>query len=360
MRIAFHAPLKPPDHPVPSGDRTMARLLMRALRVAGHEVFLASRLRTRESAGDPAAQQRICTVAQQEATMLAARLLEDPPDLWFTYHLYYKAPDLVGPLVSRTLGIPYVAAEASHADKRMEGPHAGFASDALSAIRHADAIVCLTRRDREALEEVTQPDRLHDLRPFLPVRPGPGRSVGSGRVRLLTVAMMRPGDKLESFRILARALMRLRHCDWRLTVVGSGEAERDVRSALAPLAARVDFTGLVPGERLEQIYQAHDIYVWPAVNEAYGLSLLQASANGLPVVAGAEGGVPEIVRHGDSGLLTPPRDPAAFASALHRLLRDRGLRQRLQQGSWRRVERFHRIPAAAAALNRIILPLCRS
>jgi hypothetical protein len=45
MRIAFYAPMKPPDHPVPSGDRRMSRLLIAALGRAGHEVELASRLR---------------------------------------------------------------------------------------------------------------------------------------------------------------------------------------------------------------------------------------------------------------------------------------------------------------------------
>lgn len=338
----------------------MARLLMQALRVAGHEVFLASRLRTREALGNPAAQKHIRALAQQEATMLAARLLEDPPDIWFTYHLYYKAPDLIGPLVCNTLDIPYVAAEVSHAEKRMTGPHAEFARDALSAIKRADAIICLTQRDREALESAARSGRLHDLKPFLQARSGPGKVHAPGPVRLLTVGMMRSGDKLLSFQALARALMLLRHRNWRLTIVGGGEAERCVRTAFGPLRDRVDYTGIVSGEKLNRIYQSHDLYVWPAVNEAYGLSLLQASANGLPVVAAAEGGVPEIIRHGDSGLLVKPRDPAALAQALDRLLRDKHLRQRLHQGSWRRVERFHRISAAASALNRIILPLCRS
>ena len=59
MRVAFYAPLKPPDHPVPSGDRSMARLLIRALELAGHEVGLASRLRSRDTDGDPARQSRL-------------------------------------------------------------------------------------------------------------------------------------------------------------------------------------------------------------------------------------------------------------------------------------------------------------
>ena len=59
MRIAFHAPLKPPDHPVPSGDRRMAQLLMAALAARGHEVALATRLRSFDRDGDARRQARI-------------------------------------------------------------------------------------------------------------------------------------------------------------------------------------------------------------------------------------------------------------------------------------------------------------
>ena len=68
-------------------------------------------------------------------------------------------------------------------------------------------------------------------------------------------------------------------------------------------------------------YAAADLMVWPAVREAYGLALLEAQAAGLPVVAGREGGVEEVVRDGVTGLLTPPREPAAFARAVEELLR---------------------------------------
>lgn len=357
MRIAFHAPLKPPDHPHPSGDRTMARLLMQALRAGGHEVFLASRLRTREPDGDREAQQRLRAAAQQEIAMLSARFTDDPPDLWFTYHLYYKAPDLIGPRIADTFGIPYVAAEASHAAKRMQGPHAGFASDALGAIRRADAIFCMTARDSLALSEVTQPERLHRLRPFMNVRPYRPAAHGRRPLRLLAVGMMRPGDKLDSFLLLARALGLIQGAAWTLTIVGDGEAARQVRAAFAPLGGRVHFTGLLPAEQLDGVYRSHDLYVWPAVNEAYGLSLLQASAHGLPVVAGDEGGVDEIVAHGRNGLLTPPRDPHALAHAIRRLIIDRHLFERLSAGGWRRVERFHRLATASRTMNRVLAAL---
>ncbi len=91
MRIAFYAPLKPPDHPVPSGDRRMARLLVEALRRAGHRVELASRLRSREPQGDPLRQRAIAARGRRTAERLIAawraRPVAERPAAWFTYHL---------------------------------------------------------------------------------------------------------------------------------------------------------------------------------------------------------------------------------------------------------------------------------
>lgn len=360
MRIAFYAPLKPPDHHRPSGDRAMARQFMAALRAAGHDVFLASRLRTREADGDRAAQRRIETLAKQEAVLLAARLLEDPPDLWFTYHLYYKAPDLLGPTLSQRLGIPYVVAEASHAPRRLEGPHAAFARKALAAMRQADAVICMTARDRAGLEGVVADDRLYDLAPFLPLRPGPHRWDGRMPRRLLAVGMMRPGDKLLSYRLLAQSLARVRHLPWRLTIVGDGSAARHVRQAFAPMRGRVDFAGAVGADRLVRLYREHDLLVWPAVNEAYGLALMEASACGLPVIAGDEGGVRAVIRHGVNGLLVRPRDPVAFGRTLARAMTDRGLFSRLRQRGWGHVGARHGFDVATTRLGAILERACAS
>src|SRR5437660_10875531 len=109
-RIAFYAPLKPPDHPVPSGERRVARLLLDALRLAGHQPFVASRLRTYDGRGDPERQQRLAAIGRRGAERLLRCWRRDPekaPELWLTYHLYYKAPDWLGPAVSKALGIPY-------------------------------------------------------------------------------------------------------------------------------------------------------------------------------------------------------------------------------------------------------------
>jgi glycosyltransferase involved in cell wall biosynthesis len=89
------------------------------------------------------------------------------------------------------------------------------------------------------------------------------------------------------------------------------------------------------------------------------MALLEAQASGLPVVAGASGGVPAIVAAGETGLLVPPGDAAAFAAALRRLIVSNDLRARMAASARAKVEREHDLPAAAARLGEIILQLER-
>src|ERR1041384_1816908 len=97
MRIAFYAPMKSPNHPVPSGDRQMARLLIKALQHVGHTVELASELRSYSSEPDDRHDDRGEGEATREIDRLCRNWASTRPDLWFTYHPYYKAPDPLGP-----------------------------------------------------------------------------------------------------------------------------------------------------------------------------------------------------------------------------------------------------------------------
>ncbi|HET9761892.1 MAG TPA: hypothetical protein VFR50_00180, partial [Casimicrobiaceae bacterium] len=171
MRIAFYAPLKPPDHPVPSGDRQMARSLLQALAHAGHEAFVASRLRTFDATGERARQLRIRNIATRIAERLIARLAgATRPQAWFTYHVHHKAPDHLGPLVSRALGIPYLIAEASIAPRRRDGPWSEGYADAYAAIRAADTVVFLNPGDVAEVRKARGAGAAHAmLAPFIDV-----------------------------------------------------------------------------------------------------------------------------------------------------------------------------------------------
>ncbi|MEE1610126.1 glycosyltransferase family 4 protein [Microvirga sp. CF3016] len=329
--VAFYAPLKSPSHPLPSGDRTMARLLMKALDRAGYAPFLASELRTFDKAGDRQLQESLRQQALQEADLLITRCRALPdemrPCLWFTYHVYYKAPDWIGPRVADALGIPYAVAEGSRAAKRAQGLWALGHEGAEAALDRADAVFVMTAHDRESLESARPTHQgLIDLPPFLDLQEWPAsgsRPLPKAAPRLLTVAMMRAGDKLASYRILAAALERLQSLPWTLDVVGDGEARDEVEGLFSALAPRVRFHGQVESKAdLTAFYEAADLLVWPAVNEAYGMVLLEAQALGCAVVAGAYGGVASVVQHGETGMLTPPGDVVAFADALGDLLQN--------------------------------------
>jgi glycosyltransferase involved in cell wall biosynthesis len=372
MRVAFYAPLKPPDHPVPSGDRRMARLLMAALAGAGHTVELAARLRSFDRDGLPERQARLAAIGGRLAARYTEHVHRRPtaerPQAWFTYHLYHKAPDWIGPRVAAALGVPYVVAEASVAAKRAGGPWGLGHEAVIAALARATAVITLNPADEAGIApHVASPTRLHRLKPFLDahdyraaarVRPS-NRAVTAQRFGLdettpwlLAVAMMRAGDKLESYKVLGDALGRLLDQHWSLLVVGDGPAAADVRAALAPLGEeRVTYTGALAEAQLATLYAAADLYVWPAVSEAYGMAILEAQAAGLPVIAGASGGVSSIVGDRRTGMLVPPRDAAALAAALQPLLGEPAMRRAMAQAALAKVAAEHDLPAASRALD---------
>jgi glycosyltransferase involved in cell wall biosynthesis len=371
MRVLFYAPLKPPDHPVPSGDRRVARLLCQALARGGHEVALAARLRSFDRAGDAARQRRIAAIGRKLATRLLMRLEGEPrPEAFITYHLYYKAPDWIGPAVAQMLAIPYVVIEASIADKRARGPWQLGHDAACRALQLARAAISINPADDAGvLPCLAAPDRLYRLAPFLDA--GPFAAAAEQRAAhrsdvaqrfgldpalpwLLTVAMMRNDDKLKSYRVLGEALAQLGTRRWQLLVVGDGPARGAVEKALRYAGARVRYAGRREESELPALYAAADLYAWPAISEAYGMATLEAQAAGVAAVAGDEGGVGEIVARGATGLLTPPGDAAAFAAALARLLDDPAERAAMGEAARAKVARAHGIDAAAVALDRVL------
>jgi glycosyltransferase involved in cell wall biosynthesis len=337
--------MKAPDHPNPSGDRHIARLTLRALARAGFDATCVSRLRVLDMAGDPAAQAGLRAKAEAEAARLNRTLAASPPALWFTYHCHYKAPDLIGPAVADALAIPYVISEASVSPKRRDGPWADFAALADAAIARADRLFWTTARDRPALEAAGHGAKMIHLPAFLDSGPAVKPRPAGHPLRLLTVAMMRPGDKLESYRRLAAALARLPG-DWRLTVVGHGVAREAVLTLLAPFEDRlIHIDDIDDSSLVRPHYEAADLMVWPGVNEGVGMAWLEAQAAGLPVIA-EDGPAARALIGGAT--LTPPDNPRAFAEAITAAA---AARPALARAARAHVEAHHSLEAAAATLK---------
>ena len=370
MRIAFYAPLKAPDHPTASGDRLIAGLLVRALEQAGHEVVLASRLRTFDGTGDRYRQLRLARAARAQAGELLGRWLDASraPGCWFTYHLYHKAPDWIGPRVSARLGIPYLVAEASHAPKQARGRWRHGHRAVAAALARADRVITLNPDDVPGLGRLLgEHAPIVRLAPFLDlsaVAPPGSRARRRARIARLAcadpsapllacVAMMRRGRKAESFRLLAGALERIAHMRWHLLVVGGGPAHADVEAAFAKLCAagRVTFLGSRSPPALHGVVGACDLFVWPALGEPLGMAMLEAQALGVPVIAGNARGVGAVVAHGKGGWLVPEGDEAAFADAVERALADPAALAAAGAAARDRVLAEHGLEAAARRLD---------
>ncbi len=368
MRVAFYAPLKPPDHPVPSGDRRIARLLIQALRTGGHAVEIASRLRSRDGSGNTNRQRRIRAAGRQTAARLIARHRNDPPDLWFTYHLYHKAPDWIGPAVSSALSIPYVAAEPSHAAKQASGPWREGHYAAAAAIARARRLLVFDPLDLPGIAAIAAPDRLVRMPPFLDIAQHPPQHAARAAIArehrldptipwLATVAMLRADVKRESYRVLVAALARIADRPWHLFVAGDGAARAEIETlfdASLECRGRVRFLGALDPGGLARLHAATDLAVWPALGEGFSMALLEAQAAGLPVAVGDRKGIAQYVRHGETGLLAPEGDASALATAVRVLLADPARRRMMGARARRTAHAHHGLPAAARSLDAVL------
>ena len=229
-------------------------------------------------------------------------------------------------------------------------------SDA-AALAAADLVLTVNPRDiagvkarlRPGAHQVWLPPFIDTAR-FAANAPRPANDVPV----LLAVGMMRTRDKLDSYRVLADALGKLGERPWRAVLVGDGPARGEVEVLMARFGKRIHFAGAVSPTELPAYYASADLYVWPAINEAYGMAFLEAQAAGLPVVAGRTGGVPAVVADELTGLLTQVGDASAFAASVARLLDDPVERARLAAHAPHRVASRHSEWAAAHALARAL------
>lgn len=375
--ILFYAPMKPPGAFPPSGDTHLAALFAEALMMAGFAPSLASMLKTYDGAGDAA------LFAQHEAHAAreVARIVADPAHakarLFFTYHCYHKAPDLIGPRVARALNIPYVIAEGSRGLKQQHGKWAhGFAA-ADAAFAASRMVLAMTARDAAGLS--TLPGlRVENFRPFIHAAPFAMTGASRGNFRqmwrarlslapdapiLLAAAMMRPGKKQAGFDDLLaimRALETTPARDAVLVLAGGGAAETAIRDLMVPLGGRVRFAGLQPRDDMAGLYAAADLHIWPGRNEAFGLSYLEAAAAGTPSIAFDQAGVGAVVTHQVTGLLAPAFDHTAFAAAVAGLLGDHAALRALSASAQAHVRERHDITQVAAHLHHLLLPLVAS
>ncbi|MFZ0240981.1 MAG: glycosyltransferase [Desulfobacterales bacterium] len=290
-----------------------------------------------------------------ERRRLARRMVADAPDLWLTYHAYYKGPDVIGPRVAARTGVPYVIFQGAYATKRRRElktlPGFWLNRHALQSARH---VFVNKQVDFVNMKRLLPAQRVSYVRPGICPRDFSFSEAARRELRrrwqagqtpiILTAAMFRPGVKTRGLVGVIEACRRLRQkgLEFRLVIVGAGRTRsRLVQLAQTALPGRVFFAGKVPRAELYRFYSAGDLFVFPGVGESLGMVYLEAQSCGLPVVAVANAGVPEVVADGKTGLLTPLGDTDAFDGAIGDLLGDTDRRQTMGRAARAHVRQHH-------------------
>ena len=176
---------------------------------------------------------------------------------------------------------------------------------------------------------------------------------------LLTVARL---DFHKGIDTVIRALPAIRAVfpTARYAVAGTGSRRSSLERLTAELGLgdAVRLLGFVADEELPALYNAADLFVlasrrYDLLVEGFGISIVEASASGLPVIGSRSGGIPEAVREGETGFLVEPDDPAALAATAIRLLGDQALRRRMGAAGRAAVESHYNWDRVAADLIRI-------
>lgn len=169
--------------------------------------------------------------------------------------------------------------------------------------------------------------------------------LGPGRW-MLTVARLTAHKGIDTA-LQALAKLGVRHADLRYAVVGAGKRHEELQAMAGELgvADRVRFLTTVPDHDLPALYNLAEVYLGVSRQadsnvEGFGISLVEASACGIPVVAGRSGGIPDAVREGETGLLVDPTDAGEVAAAVERVLGDKVLARKLGSGGRQAVETY--------------------
>jgi glycosyltransferase involved in cell wall biosynthesis len=226
----------------------------------------------------------------------------------------------------------------------------------------ARAVITTSRWTRQWLLDTQgmSPDRIQVVEPGVEIGDlAPGTPSGG---HLLCVGAVTPAKGHD---VLVDALAEIADLEWRCTCVGSLDIEPAFVADLG--GAHLNFTGPLTGSELDAAYAGADVLVSASRAESYGMVITEALARGLPVIATDVGGVSEalgrsLMSTGEGelpGVLVPPEDPSALASALRSWLSDASLRERLRKAAQARRLELTDWAETSAALARALREVAR-
>lgn len=351
MKICFYAPFKPLGHPHPSGDLIIATGLYDFLQKQGHELISASGLRSRWIFWKPWLLPKIL----MEYFATRKRVHQFKPDIWLSYHCYYKAPDLLGPGICKKANIPYTIFQGIYSTKRKRSVKTapGFYLNRHSLL-NAEHLFTNREVDLKNLRRIIPAERLSYIKPGIFPEQFQFDPTAREKMRklwqienspvILSAAMFRPDVKTEGLSWMIRSLTGLaaEGEPFKLVIAGDGSEKNSLKKlADKYLPQRVIFTGKIARSEMQEFYSAGDIFAFPGIRESLGMVFLEAQSCRLPVVAFDNGGIPEVVRRDKTAFLTPPFAKKEFCMAIKQLLHNSEQRNTMGKAAAQHVRHNH-------------------
>jgi len=276
----------------------------------------------------------------REVRRIRALLEQRRPDI---LHTHGYRPDLLHGWSGRRAGVATVS--TLHGSSRMGGASAVFEWIQERALGRFDAVVAVSHPLVDVLAERGVPrDRIHVVaNAWTPSENPLDRSsarrdleMSDDRRWIGWVGRLIPVKGCDVF---LRALAEVEASGWRACIIGDGP-ERAGLETLADqlgLGDRVRFAGMIPDA--SRLFSSLDLFVLSSRSEGTPMVLLEAMGAGIPVVATAVGGVPDVLRPPEEGWLVPPEDPGALALAIEEALADDSYRTKVAHSGRTRVRR---------------------
>ncbi|WP_029420349.1 N-acetyl-alpha-D-glucosaminyl L-malate synthase BshA [Alicyclobacillus macrosporangiidus] len=363
-------------HPTVGGSGALAAELGKALGRRGHEVhFIVSDIPFRLGAFDP-------HVQVHEVDVVSYPVWRTPIDLalaaWMArvmeqhridvLHVHYALPFAVCAFLARQMAprrrVPVVTT-LHGTDVTLLSQDRTLFDLVRFGLLHSDAVTAVSRslaaqtEARFGLERpihcihnfvdphVFRPAELPDLRRAL---------APNGEPILLHVSNFRPVKRVaDVLRVFARVRTKVAA---RLVLVGEGPDAWEVRQLTETLGIAPHVVFLGKQDDVVPLYQVADLFLLPSQQESFGLAALEAMACGVPVIASDAGGIPEVVRDGETGFLRPVGDVEGMAQAAVRVLSDDALHQRLSRQAVARARSAFSMADKVAEYERLYQSLC--
>ena len=227
-------------------------------------------------------------------------------------------------------------------------------SQARYGLRHAEQVMCLNSLDEAYLKEIVNipKDKISKIQNGVDARFFVQTERTSGRLpRLLFVGSWLDNKGRHIIPIVFKKVTQ-KHPAITLSLLGTGLSSDTVMADFSPETHRcISVKPRVDDVQLREAYAQHDIFILPSHFESWGLTLLEAAAANMAIVAGRAGGPQEIFQDGENALLVSATDAEALAEAITRLINSPGLRLSLGEKAQARARQFTWRAAAESHLR---------